>query len=486
MIHGHFLGMGGLTLVDQHLRDSHPETQSNSARVLTPEELEGRLNNPDFQRSLTRITNDETEDRFKSDALSKIIAILQLMWFIIHCIARSQQGLALTELELVTVALASLNFVTYGIWWDKPLDVKEPVRILWTIDTEPVVPTSQATDDLQEVRVLILERFQEPTKDSFDPCQLSATCVLFEAWKVLKESASALYRPCLYVEEFLFYMFIILPLNVFYIVTFPLYVLFPWGIVLLLKIIETEEVNGDNSNLRIAAQMLATLQGWRHNISLLIRKPFQRRFKDSFLERGSTFFWSWFLLFPTMFILLLLFCVLFVPFSLSVSCFSFVSQSVFSIISTSTVHPHAAHVPTFYAPKTESDKFSRMVVFALSGVIFNGLNLLGWKLIYPTSIERTIWRATSLAITTIPFAVAPIDCLLENAEAPFPKYLLALDGRFGKRARYGLDFIMTILLFIYVPARLFLVAQAFALLRDQPTKALLIVDWTKYIPHLFS
>ena len=36
------------------------------------------------------------------------------------------------------------------------------------------------------------------------------------------------------------------------------------------------------------------------------------------------------------------------------------------------------------------------------------------------------------------------------------------------------------------PARLSLIAQALALLRNQPSIALVVVDWTKYVPHLFS
>jgi len=37
--------------------------------------------------------------------------------------------LALTELELVTLALACLNAATFAIWWHKPLGVQEPVKI---------------------------------------------------------------------------------------------------------------------------------------------------------------------------------------------------------------------------------------------------------------------------------------------------------------------------------------------------------------------
>ena len=45
------------------------------------------------------------------------------------CIARWRQNLALTELELITLALASLNAITYAFWWAKPYDVKEPVKV---------------------------------------------------------------------------------------------------------------------------------------------------------------------------------------------------------------------------------------------------------------------------------------------------------------------------------------------------------------------
>ena len=269
-------------------------------------------------------------------------------------------------------------------------------------------------------------------------------------------------------------MFSIFPLNIFYIVTFPVFVLFPLGIILLLKILQTKK-DEDEECFRIAARMLKALRSWRYELSSKIRKRFRRRFINSFCDRGSTFFWSWFLLFPAMFLLLLFFSVLFFPFSLFVSFFSFAFHSIFSIISTTTVHPGASHVPAFYASKSKSDKYSRMVVFAIFGIVFNGIDILGWKLAYPTSAERTLWRATSLAITTIPFVVAPIDCLLENTS---PNWI------FGKLTRDELDFIMTILLVIYIPARLSLIAQALALLRDQPEKALLAVDWTKYIPHL--
>ena len=83
------------------------------------------------------ITAAEIQDKARGDFLSKAIAILQTIWFIVQCIARGTQGLALTELELVTLALASLNGVMYFFWWDKPLGVNEPIKVYLTNTDAP-------------------------------------------------------------------------------------------------------------------------------------------------------------------------------------------------------------------------------------------------------------------------------------------------------------------------------------------------------------
>ncbi|KAF8645823.1 hypothetical protein AX16_007554, partial [Volvariella volvacea WC 439] len=55
------------------------------------------------------------------------IVVIQTTWFVAQCIARHTQGLVLTEIELVTLAFAALNVITYGLWWDKPLNVEYPI-----------------------------------------------------------------------------------------------------------------------------------------------------------------------------------------------------------------------------------------------------------------------------------------------------------------------------------------------------------------------
>jgi hypothetical protein len=70
------------------------------------------------------ITEEEIADRSKGDYLSKTIVLFQTTWFIGQCIARGAYGLDVTELEVVTLAFATLTGVIYYLWWDKPLDVR--------------------------------------------------------------------------------------------------------------------------------------------------------------------------------------------------------------------------------------------------------------------------------------------------------------------------------------------------------------------------
>jgi hypothetical protein len=108
-IHGFFAVMGGFARYDD----------GEGPYVIDPDGLEDHLRKDD-------ITEEAIMDRSKGDALSKGIAILQTGWFILQCIARKTQGLPVTELEVVTLAFAVLNFAVYTLWWNKPLDVQVP------------------------------------------------------------------------------------------------------------------------------------------------------------------------------------------------------------------------------------------------------------------------------------------------------------------------------------------------------------------------
>ena len=118
--HAFFLIMGGFILHEG----------GKPVRILEARELEelselGKIEWP-------TITEDEIADRSKGDYLSKTIVLFQTTWFIVQCIVRGVYGLDVTELEVVTLAFATLTGVIYFFWWDKPLDVRcsIPVQLL--------------------------------------------------------------------------------------------------------------------------------------------------------------------------------------------------------------------------------------------------------------------------------------------------------------------------------------------------------------------
>ncbi|KAF8657414.1 hypothetical protein AX16_002211 [Volvariella volvacea WC 439] len=105
--HGFFIQMGGLV-----------QRQRNSTYMVLLDVESAEI---------PHIPEKEIKDHGKGDLLAKAIVVLQTTWFVAQCIARHVQGLVLTEIELVTLEFATLNMITYGLWWDKPLNIEYPI-----------------------------------------------------------------------------------------------------------------------------------------------------------------------------------------------------------------------------------------------------------------------------------------------------------------------------------------------------------------------
>ena len=103
---------------------SSPDGPSGSSHLLRPHILSL------FYRSrLANVAESEILDKSKTDPFSKGIAVCQILWFLIACIARPVIHLPVTQLEIMTLAFATLNVVMYLIWWRKPLNVECPITI---------------------------------------------------------------------------------------------------------------------------------------------------------------------------------------------------------------------------------------------------------------------------------------------------------------------------------------------------------------------
>ena len=328
--------------------------------------------------------------------------------------------------------------------------------------------------------------------------RLSFEDVINKTWHLIKYITNFLLdfftNPCPNgFANFFGEVYFSLPIVLIYLITLPLFILFPLATVFLLRLIKTEPARLNTSPQGrgiLANRIVSSLQVFRYWLTSTVSQFVWKKTKDVFDGAESDladffmgFLLGWFILLPLLFFFFTLFVILLMPFFTLFFLLSFIFTAVFGIVTSSFIRPGASHVPSFYAPSTQSDNWSRMVVFALFGVIFGGLHCIGWNFKFPTHTEQSLWRSTSVAITAIPLIVAPIDFILATRLRIRDIDSCAMLERL---ALLVLDLIMTFLLFVYVPARLSLIGQALALLRSQPASALTAVDWTKYVPHLFS
>ena len=92
----------------------------------------------------TMPTEKEIKDKGKSNWLAKALVLVQTTWFVMQCIARGIRHLPVTELEIVTLAYATMSFGIYLFWWNKPLNVGCPIRVFAT-NSQGVEETAEQT-----------------------------------------------------------------------------------------------------------------------------------------------------------------------------------------------------------------------------------------------------------------------------------------------------------------------------------------------------
>ncbi|KAF7370051.1 hypothetical protein MSAN_00635100 [Mycena sanguinolenta] len=112
--HSFFFCMGGFV-------------SSNGHPIATRKQLADPTLGFAFQEAIRKISEEDIMDKSKGDALSKGVALLQGLWFTVQCLARVHQHLAVTQLEVATLAFAVLNIFVWLFWWNKPLDVQRPI-----------------------------------------------------------------------------------------------------------------------------------------------------------------------------------------------------------------------------------------------------------------------------------------------------------------------------------------------------------------------
>ena len=79
--------------------------------------------------SLPRVTKASITDRSKADGLAKILVCLQAGYIIVQCIGRLVAHLPLTFLEINTLGHVLCALIMYAFWWNKPQDIRDPTLL---------------------------------------------------------------------------------------------------------------------------------------------------------------------------------------------------------------------------------------------------------------------------------------------------------------------------------------------------------------------
>ena len=122
-----FADMGGFVL---HARDSVPFPLS--AKQLHWLVVNQKVDFP-------QMTPDELWDKSKQDRFVRMITAFQAGYFILQCIGRAIQRLAITTLELNTLAIVICSLMTSFAWLHKPSDVRVPYVVRSTFSIEEII-----------------------------------------------------------------------------------------------------------------------------------------------------------------------------------------------------------------------------------------------------------------------------------------------------------------------------------------------------------
>ena len=90
--------------------------------------------------SCPTISKEEIWDKSKADIFAKGLTLVQSCWLILQSVSRVAQGLAISQLELFTIAFVTSTIMSYFFWLHKPQGVGVPT-ILFFQDSGKTVAT---------------------------------------------------------------------------------------------------------------------------------------------------------------------------------------------------------------------------------------------------------------------------------------------------------------------------------------------------------
>ncbi|KAL8396770.1 hypothetical protein RB594_003740 [Gaeumannomyces avenae] len=133
--HAFYARMGGFVHVTVD-NDESGGPRMRRARLESVESYCRFLNQCASEKRAVHLRSEsDIQGLVKSDHIAKVLAITQALYLVLDCIARTNQGLSISPLELSTAAYVLAAAATYGFWWHKPQDVAHVTQLCG--DPEP-------------------------------------------------------------------------------------------------------------------------------------------------------------------------------------------------------------------------------------------------------------------------------------------------------------------------------------------------------------
>ncbi|PMD34719.1 hypothetical protein L207DRAFT_638239 [Hyaloscypha variabilis F] len=131
-VHSSFANMGGFVIrICNTTSDPRPSPRLARSRLyhlVASDVLALRANG--ILEKLPPITEEEINDKSKSDGLVRAIVVVQIMWMMVQIAVRTSRHLAISELEVSVLAFASCAIMIYLLNWDRPKGVQIPCTLI--------------------------------------------------------------------------------------------------------------------------------------------------------------------------------------------------------------------------------------------------------------------------------------------------------------------------------------------------------------------
>ncbi|KAI9866182.1 MAG: hypothetical protein M1813_001743 [Trichoglossum hirsutum] len=124
--HSFFAEMGGFAIVTRPNSPEEREFVHSSPRLTVTSRGVLLLAK---HGCLPDVSLETIMDKSKADAIAKSLVCLQAGWMVIQCITRLANRLLITLLEITTLGHLSCALMMYFFWWNKPLDIGDPLII---------------------------------------------------------------------------------------------------------------------------------------------------------------------------------------------------------------------------------------------------------------------------------------------------------------------------------------------------------------------